>query len=131
METRLTLCRLEQRGLSHNDFNPQLIWGSSYHTSYSKAQKLHCLTKRFVQPAGEEVENDRSVCITYGGWTDRQSLHEAASWYVRYTLRESPKAEEEVSLRLEVPERTSSANKKRKVRGGRQLDIGSLLGAFT
>lgn len=125
------MCRLEQRGLSHNDFNPQQIWGSSYHTSYSKAQKLYHMTKRFVQPADEEVDEDRSVCITYGGWTDRQSLHEAASWYVRYTLREPPKNEEELPAQLELPGRTTNANKKRKVRGGRQMDLRSLLGGFT
>lgn len=126
--------RLEQRGLSHNDFNPQHVWGSSYHTSYTKAQKLYDLTRTFVQPAGEKVEETRSVCITYGGWTDRHSLHEAASWYVRYMLRELPKAEEEAvvcSGSLEISAGATNANKKRKVRGGRQMDIGSLLGGFT
>jgi hypothetical protein len=125
------MSRLEQRGLSHKDFNPQQIWGSSYHTSYSKAQRLYHLTKRFVQPAGEDIDEDRSVCITYGGWTDRQSVHEAASWYVRYTLREPSKNEEEIVVQAELPGKASNSNKKRKVRGGRQMDLGSLLGGFS
>lgn len=131
VKTCLTMTRLEQRGLSHNDFNPQHIWGSSYHTTYSKAQQLFQLTRAFTRSADEKIEEDRSVCITYGGWTDRQSLHEAATWYVRYTLRKAPKPEEPVNEQAEFSNLATVANKRRKVRSGKQADIGSMLGAFT
>jgi hypothetical protein len=125
----LTSHRLEKRGLSSQDFNPQSIWGSSYHTTATKAQQLHHLTKKFVEPSCDEAEADRTVCITYGGWTDRAGMHEAASWFVRYSQREPVELVEEMKPNTAPPATADSANKKRKIR--RQMDVGSMLGTFT
>jgi hypothetical protein len=127
----LTQRRLEKRGLSLQEFNPQQIWGSSYHTSSDKARKLYHLTKTFVQPSCDTLEEERSVCLAYGGWADRSMTHEATSWFVRYSQRELPAEPEIPEIPATFQDATGNANRKRKIRSRKRMDVGSLLGAFT
>ncbi|KAF2827263.1 hypothetical protein CC86DRAFT_393468 [Ophiobolus disseminans] len=126
----LTESGLEKRGLKLQEFNTQQIWGSSYHTNYSKARKLYHLTKTFAHPSRDKSEEDRSVCITYGGWADRIITYEATSWFIRYSQREAPEDLEMPGVVVVPQDRAESANKRRKVRSRKNMDIGALLGAF-
>lgn len=83
----------------------------------------------FVQPSADVMEEDRSVCLTYGGWTNR-SMYEATSWFVRYSLRERPDVEDISKDAVELQPTEMIASKKRKVRDDKRLDVGSLLGSF-
>ncbi|KAH7094930.1 hypothetical protein FB567DRAFT_16028 [Paraphoma chrysanthemicola] len=126
----MTPSGLEQRGLSHTSFDPQSIWGASYLTSSTKVQQLHTLTDVLKPPPSEKPEISRSICITYGGWANR-SIYEATSWFIR--SQQLPEQKPHAPLVQEVIKSAGAegANKKRKVRSGKRLDVGSLLGAFT
>jgi hypothetical protein len=117
--------------LSSDTFDPESIWKTSYLTSSQKAQKLYELTKSLEQQPLKpiEPEKDHSVCITYGGWANR-SIHEATTWYIRNLEVQLPKPPEVTQAVKRPQEAPKDANKKRKVRLGKQVDVGSLLGAF-
>jgi hypothetical protein len=119
--------RLEQRGLSHDLFDPQSIWGASYLTSSKKLQQLHDLTELLAPPSSSKSEASHSIYITYGGWANR-SIYEATSWFIRSVQPPAP-----ILSEAQVPQNKEleNVNKKRKVRSGKRLDVGSLLGAFT
>jgi hypothetical protein len=92
-------------------------------------QRLYDLTKLLVQPPIESTDKDRSVCITYGGWTSR-SIHEATAWYIR-NLQVQLQKPSEVGQAVKRPQESpKNVTKKRKVRLEKQMDVGSLLGAF-
>jgi hypothetical protein len=116
-----------------SDFDPQPIWVASYLTSSTKIQKLYDMTKTIAQPPDSSDEEVRSVCITYGGWANR-SIYEATTWFIRDTTVQ-------VQIQIQKPsqvmqtsdtaqDRVGTTNKKRKIRIGKQMDVGSLLGAF-
>jgi hypothetical protein len=117
------------RGLSISDSDPQTIWAASYLTSSTKTKKLYDLTNKIAESSGSSTKRTRSVCITYGGWTSR-SIYEATSWFVRNlqaSRQKSPTVAQPVSVSTE---KTINAAKRRKLRVGKQMDVGSLLGAF-
>ncbi|KAF2033280.1 hypothetical protein EK21DRAFT_58909 [Setomelanomma holmii] len=120
---------LEKRGLSDYAFDPQAIWGASYLTSSTKIQRLHDLTEHLASKSSRQDQDARSVSITYGGWASR-SIHEATSWFIRTlsTSHTDTILSENISVQSRNP---GTANKKRKVRPGKRLDMESLLGGFT
>jgi hypothetical protein len=128
VEAWLTWYRLQQYGVSES-FGPDVTWKASYFTSSQKMQKLYDLTKLIVQPPIESNEKDRSVCITYGGWTN-STIHEATAWYTRDPQAQPQKPPEVTQAVKRSQESPKDATKRRKVRLGKQMDVGSLLGAF-
>jgi hypothetical protein len=110
-------------------FGPGVIWRASYYTSSQKTQKLYDVTKKLGQSPIEATEKEHSVCITYGGWTNR-SIHEATAWYIRDLQGQPPKPLEVTQAVKRSQESPKNESKKRRVRLAKQMDVGSLLGAF-
>jgi hypothetical protein len=110
-------------------FGPGVIWRASYYTSTQKTQKLYDVTKKLGQTSVDATEKEHSVCITYGGWTNR-SIHEATAWYIRNREVQPPKPPEVTQAVKRSQETPKNESKKRKVRLAKQMDVGSLLGAF-
>jgi hypothetical protein len=127
--TLLTSCRLESCSLSPSEFDPQSLWTASYLTSSRKLQRLYSLTQTLAQSPHEEDEQARSVCITYGGWANR-SIHEATAWFIRDLEASSSKTSEQIQPAAVPQEKAGNVAKKRKIRTGKQMDVGCLLGAF-
>jgi hypothetical protein len=125
----LTPYRLEARSLSPSEFDPQSIWTASYSTSSSKIQQLYCLTQKLAQPPYQKDAEDRSVCITYGGWANR-SIYEATAWFIRDLQTAPSEALEHPQPSAGTQDKVGNVAKKRKIRTGKQIDVGCLLGAF-
>jgi hypothetical protein len=90
-------------------------------------QKLYDFTKSLDRPLQSSTGKDYSVCLTYGGWSNR-IIYEATTWFVRNVQPVKPA---EVAQTVKRPQdRPENASKKRKVRLEKQMDVGSLLGAF-
>ncbi|KAH8727092.1 hypothetical protein GQ44DRAFT_612021 [Phaeosphaeriaceae sp. PMI808] len=124
----------KKHGWSHIKLDPYYIWSASYLTSAQKLKRLQDLMKENEQRASMAPgADDRSVCITYGGWANR-SIHECTLWYIREfkTLAQNqmPKITAESENGSSSKAGGRAANKKRKLRVGKQVDVGSLLGAF-
>ncbi|KAH5249073.1 hypothetical protein HBI70_213560 [Parastagonospora nodorum] len=99
------------------------VWNASYLTSEKKMQELYRLAGA---RGGERGVEERSVSITYGGGMGR-SMYEATAWFVRdhAVQAEEMKKPEVGQQRVE-----GGVAKKRKIRTGKQMDVGSFLGAF-
>jgi hypothetical protein len=126
----LTTCRLAKFGTSFEDFNPEVIWKATHLTGAEKAQQLYESTMRFIanQPYSS-AELYRSVSITYGG-SLIANHYEQTGWIIREPPANFSKPVQEESPLRETPIRGSPVRKKRKIRTGKRLDVGCLLGAF-
>jgi hypothetical protein len=102
---------------------------ASYLSSSAKIQKLYGITNSFARSSDNSARQDRSVCITYGGWTNR-SIHEATAWYIRDSHAQTQEPIEIARSITDSHARTGTTSKKRKIRAGKQMDVASLLGAF-
>jgi hypothetical protein len=92
-------------------------------------QQLYDFAKSIGQPLQNPPAECRSVSITYAGRTNK-SKWEATEWFVRdpdAQLVKAPEAAQAIKRTQNGPQDTS---KKKKVRLGKKMDVGSLLGTF-
>jgi hypothetical protein len=125
----MAIRRFEGYSSSEQRIDPQAIRAASYLTSSAKMQRLYDLSTALLSPpAIRKTPEERSVSLTYGGWTNR-SIYEATAWFTRDAC-----AMQTSNMRSKEEGKAGSLDgnvaKKRKLRTGRQMDVGSFLGAF-
>ncbi|KAF2177412.1 hypothetical protein K469DRAFT_644456 [Zopfia rhizophila CBS 207.26] len=123
----------------HLDFtNPEAIWVSRYLTTDQKLDALYDLSSKYARPSDPDISHAQypPFCIDYV--SKFQSYfrfdHGARStWFKRIMSIDRPSAETAKHAQKDMKQSENwqvSTNKKRKIRDGKQQDIGSLLGGF-
>jgi hypothetical protein len=137
----LTCHRVNRRSPSMTVFHPQSLWTSNFLNSCQKTQQLYTFIKSLDQPLLSPppetlTEKYRSVCMTYGGWAERdihmitEQIHEETKWFVRDLGAQPVKAPEAAQAIKRTQDGSDDTSKRRRVRQGKQTDVGSLLMAF-
>jgi hypothetical protein len=74
--------------------------------------------------------------MTYGGWAERdihmitEQIHEETKWFVRDLGAQPVKAPEAAQAIKRTQDGSDDTSKRRRVRQGKQTDVGSLLMTF-
>jgi hypothetical protein len=130
-----------RRSPSVLEFHPQTLWTFDFLNSCQKTQQLYTFTKSLDQPLRSPPpetppEEYRSVCITYGGWAERdihmktEKIHDETKWFVRNLGAQPVKAPRAARAIKRTQDGSDDTSKKRRVRQGKQTDVGSLLMTF-
>ncbi|KAF1920617.1 hypothetical protein BDU57DRAFT_534381 [Ampelomyces quisqualis] len=128
--TTVTESELAKFGTSYSEFDPEVIWKATHLTGAEKVQQLYEATMKFIaKPSYTSNERYRSMCIMYGGSLMVNS-YERTVWLIRHLPTPANAVPIVDPPTPETRHREGPALKKRKIRTGKQLDVGPLLGAF-
>ncbi|KAI8939665.1 hypothetical protein NX059_003423 [Plenodomus lindquistii] len=114
---------------SATEKTPRQIWIDPKITKVTQMQMLYDLATKLAQGSTATADPKSRVSLSYG-WPQRNAQAKEVSWFFRNRKQDAGLASKRSSDALSLQQKTAEPDKKRKMRGSKKADIGSLLDLF-